>query len=88
MAAVKRWRSRCTPVAAAMWTATSTSGGCRASRARGSGVPSLPLGTATQGAGLFPHQEADCDEIGRLLELYTADRISYPEMLPTPSGAR
>jgi hypothetical protein len=30
---------------------------------------------------LFPHQEANRDEIGRLLELYTADRISYSEML-------
>lgn len=30
---------------------------------------------------LFPHQEANRDEIGRLLELYTADRISYSGML-------
>jgi len=30
---------------------------------------------------LFPHQEANRDEIGRLLDLYTADRISYSKML-------
>jgi hypothetical protein len=56
-------------------------GGCSASRARRSGLPTLPPGTATQGAGLFSRREANRDEIGRLLELYTADRISYSEML-------
>jgi hypothetical protein len=30
---------------------------------------------------LFPHQEANRDEIARLLALYRADRINYVEML-------
>ena len=30
---------------------------------------------------LFPHQEKNRDEMGRLIELYTADRITYGQML-------
>ena len=30
---------------------------------------------------LFPHQERNRDELGRLIELYTTDRITYRGML-------